>query len=175
MNIVIMGPVGSGKSTQAQLIARELGISTLNTGDLLYFKSKEDSDIGQLISSAMRAGEIVDEGLTLDLIEKHLREKEHQRGFILDGFPRTIWQAENLKIPINKAIYLATSDAVNTKRLLNRGRSDDTLMVIEKRLKVYHRETQPILSFYRKKGILIEINGERDVDEILDDILEKIK
>ncbi|KKR39397.1 hypothetical protein A2210_03165 [Candidatus Woesebacteria bacterium RIFOXYA1_FULL_40_18] len=170
MNIVIMGPVGSGKSTQAQLLASNLGISLFNAGDLLHFLSMEDTKEGKEIQRAMKTGALVDDKLVLSHVEAHLKGEEHKNGVIIDGFPRSLSQAENFSFPIDKVIYLKVSDRVNKERLLKRERNDDTSEIIDKRLNLYHKETEPILNYYRKKGVLIEIDGERPVSIIFEDI-----
>lgn len=175
MNIIIMGPVGSGKSTQAELLAKDLGISLFNAGDLLYFKSREDTPTGRKIRQTMETGGLVDDRLVLTLIEEHLKGKEHSLGIVIDGFPRSLWQAQNLSFPIDRVIYLVVRDEVNKKRLLKRGRKDDTPKIIDKRLSLYHKETEPILDFYRKKGILIEVDGERPIEVIFEDIVNIIE
>lgn len=175
MNLIIMGPVGSGKSTQAELLAKDLGLSLFNAGDLLYFKSREDTPIGQKIRRTMETGGLVDDRLVLTLIEKHLKGKEHTSGVVMDGFPRSLWQAQNFTFPIDRVIYLIVRDEVNKERLLKRGRKDDTPEIIDKRLSLYHKETEPILDFYRKKGILIEIDGERSIEAIFEDMVNIVE
>lgn len=169
MNLIVLGPVGSGKTTQAERLASEFGLLFLNVGDLLHFVSKEDTPLGLKIKKVMDKGGLVDDEIVLQLIEEHLRGKE-QKGVVIDGFPRSITQAKNFKFPIDRVIYLVVSDEVNKERLLKRGRKDDTPELIEERLKIYHRETEPILGFYRKKGLLLEIDGERPIPIIFEDI-----
>lgn len=173
--IIVMGPVGSGKSTQAQLLAREFGVPLLNTGDLLYFRSMEESGLGREIKEKMEAGEIVNDELVSRLVEEHLQTKAYQAGFVLDGFPRSLNQAKKLAARIERVIYLRVSDKENTKRLLRRGRQDDTSQLIAKRLKIYHHQTKPMLAYYREKGILEEVDGERPVEVIFRDILKRLK
>jgi adenylate kinase len=174
MNIIIMGPVGSGKSTQAELLADELGISLLNVGDLLYFTSKENSSRGKMIKKIMEEGGLVDDEIVLRLVEEHLKQKEHKEGVIIDGFPRSLWQAKNFSFPIDKVVYLKVSDKVNKERLLRRGRDDDKPELIDRRLEIYHQETEPILAYYRQQGLLLEIDGERPVEIIFKDIIAQL-
>lgn len=175
MNIIVIGPVGSGKSTQSRLIADEFGIPLFNAGDLLYFKSLEPSGEGKVIAKTMASGKLVEDHKVLNLVEGHLKETGYESGFVIDGFPRSLWQAQHFTIPVDRVIYLVVSDKVNKERLLKRGRRDDTSEVIDQRLVLYHRETEPILDFYRKKGILIEIDGERPIDVIFKEIKKKVK
>jgi adenylate kinase len=110
----------------------------------------------------------------LRLVEEHLKQKEHKKGVIIDGFPRSLWQAKNFSFPIDKVVYLKVSDKVNKERLLKRGRGDDKPELIDKRLKIYHQETEPILAYYRQQGLLLEIDGERPVEVIFKDIVAQL-
>lgn len=175
MNIVVMGPVGSGKSTQAELLAEEEGVPLLKVGDLLFFKSKEDTPLGKTIKKNMEAGEIVEDEVTNQIVKEHLKNKSYKNGFVLDGFPRTLKQAEMLKVLIDNVFYLAVSDEENTRRLLARGRKDDTPNLVAKRLAIYHQETEPVLDYYRQQGILEEVDGEKSIEEIHQDIMGRLK
>lgn len=170
-----MGPPGSGKSTQAELLADQLGVPHLQTGDLLYFLSQEDTHRGREIKKLMEAGDLVDDQLVLEAVEEHLKGEAYKKGFVLDGTPRSLWQAEHLKVRFDKVFYLDVSDEENIKRLVKRGRKDDTPEVIKKRLKAYHQDTEPMLSYYRKIGILEEVDGERPIKAILDEIMARLK
>jgi adenylate kinase len=176
MNLIILGPPGSGKSTQAELLEEELGIPHFQTGDLFYYLSQEDSPKGREIKKIMEGGGLIDDEFVLRTVEKQLKGEQYQKGFILDGTPRSVWQAENLKVKVDRVIYLKVSDEENIKRLVKRGRRDtDSPEVIKKRLRVYHRETEPILVYYRKQGILEEVDGERPINEIFQGILKRLK
>lgn len=175
MNLIILGPVGSGKTTQARLLAKEFGLSLLNVGDLLYFTSREDTPLGKRIKETMDKGGLVEDETTIRLVEEHLKGKEHQAGVVIDGFPRSLAQAKNFKFPLDWVIYLLVSDEVNKKRLLTRGRKDDTEELIEKRLRLYHQKTEPILNYYRKEGRLLEVDGERTIEAIFEDIKRRLK
>lgn len=172
MNVLILGPVGSGKTTQARFLADFLGVPLLNAGDLLFFASQEDSEQAKKIKNAMEKGELVDSQVMHKLLEEHLKQDEHEKGTLLDGHPRTLGEAEELdKIwKVDKVVYIKISDQEAVKRLTARGRGDDTPEIIQRRLEIYHKETEPVLEYYRQKGILEEIDGEREVGQVAADI-----
>jgi len=173
-NLVLMGPPGSGKSTQARLLADDSDTSLLNVGDLLYFASQEENKIGKEIKNTMELGKLVDEDLTTKLVQDHLKQKEHSSGVIIDGFPRSLKQAKDFKHDLDRVIYLEVSDKVNIKRLAKRGRKDDTPEIIKKRLEVYHKVTEPILEYYKEKEILVKINGEQTEEKIFEEIKDML-
>jgi|SRR3989344_2076951 len=172
MNVIILGPVGCGKTTQARILADFLGVPLLNAGDLLYFASQEDSDQARKIKEAMEKGELVDSEAMHNLLQEHLNQAEHKNGTLLDGHPRTLGEAEELdKIwNVDRVIYINISDEEAVKRLTARRRVDDKPDIIKKRLEIYHKETMPVLDHYRQKGFLEEINGERLIEDISADI-----
>lgn len=171
MKLLIVGPPGSGKSTQAELLEKELGLPHLSTGELFHYLSLEKTPRGQQIKEIMESGKLVDDKLTLKIVEERLRDKQYQRGFILDGTPRSLWQAQNFKIEFDRVFSLEVSDQETIGRLTKRGRGDtDKPAVIEKRLAVYHRETEPMLDYYRQLGILTAVDGERSIETIFKDL-----
>lgn len=170
-----MGPAGSGKSTQAELLAKELNLPHMNVGDILYYASLEDSNEATLIREAMEKGELVDSSVTLRLLEKYFQDPAHTQGVVADGFPRTLHEAQELKIPIDKVFHISVSDNTLKERLAKRARFDDTSKAIEKRLQIYHEETELILAHYRELSLLEEIDGERSIEEIASDIASRIQ
>jgi len=171
MNIIILGPPGSGKTTQAQLLAKTLSLPHLSTGDLFRQISKEPSPLGKKIKKILEKGELVSDREAILLISQELKKKKYRKGVVLDGCPRTLKQARILKLPLEKVFYLKVSDGEGVKRLLLRKRKGESKEVIKKRLAVYHQETEPILDFYRKEGLLVEIDGEQTIEKIHQDIL----
>ncbi|MDO8452146.1 MAG: nucleoside monophosphate kinase, partial [bacterium] len=117
-------------------------------------------------------GELVDSSVTLRLLEKYFQE--HQDGVVADGFPRTLHEAQELKVQIDKVFHITISDEVVKKRLQERKRFDDTPEAIEKRLQIYHEETEPVLEHYRTLNLLEEVDGERTISEIAADIVSRI-
>lgn len=171
--IIFMGPVGGGKSTQAKLLADYLKIPHIEMGGLLRNFSKTTE--GQKVEKLLKAGKFAPNMLTLKILSRELKKRKYRHGFVADGVPRNLIQAKKLPFEPNIVIYLVVSDSENTKRLLLRGRLDDTKAVIRHRLEIYYRQTEPILNFYRRRDKLLEINGERPIEVIFQDIVGKLK
>lgn len=173
MNIVILGPQGSGKSTQAGLLSQKLNLPILDVGSLLRLKAQEETETGRKIKTLVEHGELVDDSLTVALLQEKFSDKKYEAGFVMDGAPRTLNQARLLEsiVKLDKVFYLAVPEEINIERLLKRERQDDTPELIKKRLALYHENTQPALSYYREKGILAEIDGTKTYAEVLKDIL----
>ncbi|MEW5796812.1 MAG: adenylate kinase [Candidatus Zixiibacteriota bacterium] len=186
MNLVFLGPPGSGKGTQAVRLAQEKGLVHLSTGDVLRAAVKAGTTLGMKAGGYMSRGELVPDDLIISLIEEKVASGELSRGFILDGFPRTVPQAKSLdsmfaknRIKLDKAILLDVGDAEILKRLKGRaekeGRADDTEEVILNRLEVYRRQTQPIEELYRQQSILVQIKGEDTPDRIFAAIVKAVE
>jgi adenylate kinase len=186
MNLVFLGPPGSGKGTQAVRVAKQLGITHLSTGDVLREAVKNGTDLGRKAEGFMKRGELVPDDLIIGLIENKVTGGELSGGFILDGFPRTMEQAKSLKtmfekndIRLDKAILLKVSDEEIIKRIAGRaaaeGRADDTEDVVRNRLDVYNRQTKPIESFYRGESILTEVQGEDTMENVFQKILSALR
>ncbi|MDO8599915.1 MAG: nucleoside monophosphate kinase [bacterium] len=170
MNIILLGPAGSGKSTQAKILGEELGLPVLSAGDLLYFASQSDNPESKNIVEKMQKGELVDHDIMVRFMEEHLAQNEHSKGTIIDGFPRSLIEAEKFSVKIEKVIHIKVSDVEVKKRLFSRGRSDDSESVINNRIKIYHEEVGPVVEYYREKGILAEIDGEQEINTIASQI-----
>jgi len=177
MRIVILGPPGSGKGTQAALLRDQLGVAHISTGVLLREAVEQQTGLGKKAKSFMDAGDLVPDDLVLGLIEERLGQPDVARGFILDGYPRNLAQAEALDSVlerIGQPVDIAVSVTVNeseivdrlSKRATEEGRSDDTEEVIRNRLRVYAEQTAPVAGHYQKRGQLREVNGMGSVDEV---------
>lgn len=172
MNISVLGPPGSGKSTQVQLLSKFLSLPFLSMGEVLREKAREGSDRGLRIKRMLKMGELVDDKTFLEVFESEIVAERYKKGVVLDGLPRTLLQVRDLGVvaDVDKVFYLDIPDKIALERLVSRGRGDDTPQVILHRLKVYHEETEPVLELYRSKGILLEIDGTGSVTEIFRNI-----
>jgi adenylate kinase len=177
MKIILIGIQGAGKSTQGNLLSKTLKIPYLSTGHIFRNLAKEKKGLGRYIKEVMNAGYLIPDEKTLIIVSDYLKRPEYKRGYILDGFPRTVPQARSFKNGVDKVIYLRVSDKEALWRLSYRNgemREDETLLAIRKRIESFHKFTEPVLEFYRKKGILVEVDGEQKIEEIYKEILRKI-
>jgi adenylate kinase len=181
LNVLLLGPQGAGKGTQAKRIASAYGIPHVATGDMLRASIAERSDVGMRVKSVVESGRLVPDELMIDLIRARIAAEDTDAGFILDGFPRTTAQAEALDtmfgdIGRNFSVVFALQlgDQVAVERLLLRGklegRVDDNPDAIAKRLAAYHRETEPLVEYYRTRGNLVTINADRTEGEVFDEL-----
>lgn len=175
MRILVTGPQGSGKSTQAVLLAQDLGVPYIQLGEILRnIALIDDSKKAEKVREKLQAGKLVDFDLVAEIINKRLQQVDCSRGFVLDGYPRSMTDIQNLNQKLDRVIFLRISEKVGVDRLLKRGRADDTRGLISERLRNYYTETQPILDYFEKSGILVEINGEASVSKIHKDIISKL-
>lgn len=178
MKIILIGIQGAGKSTQGNILSKELGIPYLSTGHIFRTISQEKTPMGRYIKEIMNAGFLIPDRKTMEIVSEYLSRPEYEKGYIMDGFPRTVGQAKAFKNGINAVVYLRVSDKEALWRLSFReqgGREDETLMALRKRIELFHKFTEPVLDFYRKKGILIEIDGEQHIDDITKEILTHLR
>lgn len=171
MKILLIGPQGSGKSTQGKLLAKYLQMPYISTGDIFREIARENKRIEQIL----KAGELVNDTTTIELVKKRLDESDCKNGFILDGYPRNLEQAK--KIPdlnFDKVIYINVPDEIVLERLLKRGRADDTEQSIRLRLKLYQSQTQPLLDYYKNQSLLVEIDAKADIQKVQDEIKKSL-
>jgi adenylate kinase len=185
LNVLLFGPQGSGKGTQAKRIAAEHGIPHVSTGDMFRAAIAKRTPFGQKVEPILAAGDLVSDDLTVGLVRERLSEPDAERGFVLDGFPRNLAQAEaldgllaELGRPLTLVIEFLIPDDVAVERLLGRaaeeGRPDDTPEAIRRRLEIYHRETSPLSDYYRASGKLVGVHADRTIDEVWTEILHTL-
>ncbi|MET4900431.1 adenylate kinase [Paenarthrobacter sp. CC6] len=175
--LIIMGPPGSGKGTQAEHLARHFGIPAISTGDLFRAHVRDKTELGLEARAFMDKGEFVPDHVTTDMLKQRMEEPDAADGFLLDGYPRTVIQIGALDEmlaargqPLEVVLALTAPDGELLARMLRRaqeqGRSDDTEDVIQRRLELYREETQPVLTAYTKRGILLTVEGTGDRESI---------
>ena len=177
MKIILIGIQGSGKSTQGNLLSQNLGIPYLSTGHIFREMAKEKTPLGRKVKEIMTAGLLQPDGLTVQVVESYLKRPEYEKGYIMDGFPRTVEQVEKFKNGVDRVICLDISDKEALRRLAyqNDGtRPDDSVTAIEKRIELFHSVTQPVIDYYKRKGMLVEIDGEQSIEEIHQQILRAL-
>ena len=181
LNVLLLGPQGAGKGTQADRISAEYGIPHIATGEMLRAAIAAGTELGRTVESIVNAGELVPDDLMISLIRDRLAQDDTDAGFVLDGFPRTTAQAEALDAMFNEigrtfnvVFSLQIPDEVAFERLRRRakveGRADDTDDAIHRRLDNYHRETEPLIEYYRTRGNLVTIHADRSENEVFTEI-----
>jgi len=181
MRAVLLGPPGAGKGTQANLLHERLNVPHISTGDLLRTAVREGSDLGVQAKGFMDRGELVPDELVVDLIGERLH-RDATSGFLLDGFPRNVSQGETLEgllaeneVALDHVLSLEVPVDELVDRMMGRGRADDNEDTIRSRLAVYTKETEPLCSFYRERGLLREIDGTGTPQEISGRILSRVQ
>ncbi|AKB17571.1 MULTISPECIES: adenylate kinase [unclassified Methanosarcina] len=207
MNIILFGPPGAGKGTQAKKMVDFYGIPQISTGDILRANVREGTELGLAAKAYMDKGELVPDQVLIGIIKNRLNEADCKKGFILDGYPRTVPQADALEAildeiekPIDIVLNLEVPDEVLVGRISGRlmckcgasyhmisnppkkdnicdscgseifQRVDDTAEAVQNRLDVYKKQTQPLINYYKEKGILVTLNGTKDIDVVFEDI-----
>jgi adenylate kinase len=186
VNLLLFGPQGAGKGTQAARIAAEYGIPHVSTGDMLREAVAGETELGRQAKPIMERGDLVPDELMVALIRERLGEPDAAEGFVLDGFPRTLAQAEALDAMLREiersltvVLFLDVPEEVCVERLSKRaaeeGRVDDTPEAIRTRLGLYRRETEPVIEHYRAQGNLVVIHGDRPVDDVFGEIQQALE
>ena len=179
MRLVLLGPPGAGKGTQSQRMVAKYGIVQLSTGDMLRAAAAAGSTVGLRAKALMDRGDLVPDDIMIEIIDERLGRPEAANGFILDGFPRTVAQAEALErlldakgLSLDAVIEIVVDDERLQSRIENRiretggARADDTVETLKRRLAVYHAQTAPVVEYYRKKGVLKTVDGMGTMDEV---------
>lgn len=185
LNVVIFGAPGSGKGTQSERIAERYGLQHVSTGEILREEIASSTDLGKLADSYMSKGELVPDCVVIEMLEELIARNKGAKGFIFDGFPRTVPQGEALHELLQRhgemvkiVVSLEVADEELVDRLLKRGvisgRRDDNRKTIESRLRVYYRQTAPLKEFYRNQDLLKEIIGVGSVESIFESIVKEI-
>ena len=180
MRIILFGPPGCGKGTQASFISESLSIPHLSTGDMLRSAVSSGSEIGLKAKKIMENGGLVSDEIVLSIVEQRIAKYDCEKGFILDGFPRTVNQAEKLdlllstKHKLDCVLRIKVDEEEIIKRLIDRAREDDKPETIKNRFKMYNSETQPLIPFYEEKKILFNINGMQKIEKVSEDIKKVI-
>lgn len=185
MRLLIMGPQGVGKGTQAALLSEHYHIPAISTGDIFRYNLKNKTELGLQVQEYIDKGELVPDGLTNSIIRDRLKADDTRDGWILDGYPRNISQVhaldeilEELGMPLQHVVALEASRDVLLERMSKRaqeeGRSDDTPEVIKKRLATYEKETAPLLDVYESRGQLLVVNGVGNISDINEHIIRQL-
>jgi adenylate kinase len=186
LNVLLLGPQGAGKGTQAQRISAEYGIPHIASGEILRAEMAAGTELGHRVRDVYDRGDLVSDDLMIELIKHRLAQPDTENGFILDGFPRTTVQAEALDAMFDEigrsfsvVFALQIPDEVAFERLRRRaeveGRADDTDEAIDRRLQTYHRVTAPLIEYFRTRGNLVPIHGERTEGEVFHEIQEALE
>jgi adenylate kinase len=186
LNILLLGPQGAGKGTQAKRISDEYGIPHVASGEILRAEMDAESELGQRVKETYDRGDLVSDELMIELIRSRLEQPDTESGFVLDGFPRTTAQAEALDSILSDlgrtfsvVFALQLPDEVAFERLRRRaeleGRPDDTDEAIQRRLDTYHRETEPLIEYYRVRGNLVPIHGDRSQNQVFVEIQQALE
>jgi adenylate kinase len=185
-DILLLGPQGAGKGTQGRLIAAEHGIPHVATGDMLRAAMATGTEFGRQVKPIYDAGQLVPDDLMIALIRERLGADDAREGFVLDGFPRTMRQAEALEEMLREigrgldvVFEFQLADQVGRERMLRRsaeeGRTDDTPEVIDERLRLYHEETEPLIEYFRTRGNLVGIHADRTVQEVFRELQQTLE
>jgi adenylate kinase len=186
VNLLVLGPQGAGKGTQAKRIAAEYEIPHVATGDMFRAEQAAGTDLGRQVGEIMQRGDLVPDELTVAMIENRLAQPDAADGFVLDGFPRNLAQAAALDAMLGSIgrgldaiLFFDISDAAGMERALARaaleGRADDTREVIARRLEIYHRETEPIIEHYRATGKLVPLHADRSMEQVWSQISDALQ
>lgn len=176
MKLVLIGIQGAGKSTQGNLLSEKYDIPYLSSGHIFREMTKEKTALGRKLKEILNSGALVPDELTLEIVLTYLEKPEYAKGYILDGFPRTVPQAEAFNGSIDKVIFIDVADKEALWRISGRvsDREDETLQAIRKRIELFHSVTKPVLEYYDNLGKMVRVDGEVAVDEVFSQITDAI-
>jgi adenylate kinase len=182
VSLVLLGPPGSGKGTQAELLAQHLEVPAISTGEMVRAAMTSGSELGRRVEEIVNSGSLVDDETMGDLVRERLSEPDVERGFLLDGYPRTLPQADALAGILRESgralgavIMIDVPEEELVGRMLDRGREDDTEEVIRHRLQVYRAQTEPLVEHYRALGLLLAVDGAQSIEGVREAILEALE
>jgi adenylate kinase len=171
--VVLLGPPGAGKGTQGLVLCEHLGVPAISTGDMLREAVADGSELGRKVQGIMASGALVDDATMAEVVRERLAKADTLKGFLLDGYPRTLPQAETLAGILREAgrdldavLLVDVPEDELVRRTLLRGRGDDKEEVIRERLRLYREKTEPLIGYYRERGLLREIDGNRPVEQV---------
>ncbi len=185
MRLLLLAPPGAGKGTQARRLSQHYGIENISTGDLLRRQVAAATPLGQQARPYVERGDLVPDELLREMVVKTVTEADRKGGFVLDGYPRTLAQAEEARnlardhgISIDAAVYLEVRPEELERRLLGRatteGRSDDDRATIRHRLDVFEERTRPLLDYFKERGLLVTVDGEQPVEKVTRDMIDQL-
>jgi adenylate kinase len=179
--LVLLGPPGAGKGTQAQVLCEHLNVPAISTGDMLREAVAEGSELGRRVQDIMASGTLVDDGTMAEVVRERLAKPDARRGFLLDGYPRTLPQAATLEgildgmgEELDAVLLVEVPEEELVRRMLLRGRADDTEAVVRERFRVYREKTAPLIGYYRERGLLRTIDGDRPIEEVTAQMLDDL-
>jgi len=176
--IVLLGPPGAGKGTQAELLASQLGVPAISTGDMLRRAVSSGTELGGKVQGIMASGALVDDGTMADVVKDRLAQADARQGFLLDGYPRTLPQAHTLEgiltgagQDLDAVLCVEVPEEELVRRAVLRGRADDSEEVVRERFRVYREKTEPLIGYYRERGLLYPIDGNLPVEKVTSQML----
>ncbi len=179
--LVLLGPPGSGKGTQAQILSRRWGIPAISTGDMLRSAVTSGSELGRKVGSIMADGGLVDDHTMAEVVRRRLEHDDAAHGFLLDGYPRTLAQADTLEEMLQRqdrsldgVVLIRVPEAELIRRTLSRRRLDDSEEVVRRRLRLYEEKTEPLVGYYQQRDLLRVVDGDRAIEAVTDGIEEAV-